>query len=222
MIQMQNSDTETTYNAWYTYQGIYAHFRSQDRNYDYLKYNGKLKFSGIPSMEKSFYKHEHNGNFSMQRKIFTDLGKRFTNKEALIFFYLSQFTNDIMYPSHFDTEVYDAYVERMNNFYLYFEQDIGKIKAFIDSYEILFNDIFIVDGINHPVIMKLSLSKTIGLETVAVLDSLLGFVDDIDSRLDDPLWNNHSFLIKKYKPFLKLEQYKEKSTEIIKDIFMKE
>ena len=39
-------------------------------------------------MEKSFVKHEQNGNYSMQRKIFQDLGNKFTNKEALIFAYM--------------------------------------------------------------------------------------------------------------------------------------
>ena len=214
-----NSALQTTYEAWYTYQGLYAHFRSVDRSYDYFKYNGKLKFSGIESMEKSFLKHENNGSFSMQRKIFQDLGKRFTNKEALIFFYLSQFTNGIMYPSHFDTDIYDEYVERMNNFYLYLEQDVDRIKRYTDKYDMFFNDLFNVDGINHPVIMKLSLSKTISLETFVVLNKMLGFIPNIDKVLNDPIWQDHSFLAKNYEPFVKIDE--EKSRKIIKDILMK-
>ena len=219
MMTMNDSSLQKTYEAWYTYQGLYAHFRSVDRNYDYFKYNGKLKFSGIASMEKSFIKHEHNGNFSMQRKIFQDLGKKFTNKEALIFFYLSQFTNNIMYPSHFDTDMYNEYTDRMNNFYLHLEQDTGKIKKYLDKYEDSFDDLFKVDGINHPVIMKLSLSKTISLETFCVLDMLLGFVSNIDKQLVDPIWNDHSNLAKNYKPFLEVDIVKSK--KIIKDILMK-
>lgn len=214
-----NSALQTTYEAWYTYQGLYAHFRSVDRSYDYFKYNGKLKFSGIESMEKSFLKHENNGSFSMQRKIFQDLGNRFTNKEALIFFYLSQFTNSIMYPSHFDTDIYDEYVERMNNFYLYLEQDVDRIKRYTDKYDMFFNDLFNVDGINHPVIMKLSLSKTISLETFVVLNKMLGFIPNIDKALNDPIWQDHSFLAKNYEPFVKIDE--EKSRKIIKDILMK-
>jgi len=219
MTTMHNSALQTTYEAWYTYQGLYAHFRSADRSYDYFKYNGKLKFSGIASMEKSFLKHENNGSFSMQRKIFQDLGNRFTNKEALIFFYLSQFTNSIMYPSHFDTDIYDEYVERMNNFYLYLEQDVDRIKRYTDKYDMFFNDLFNVDGINHPVIMKLSLSKTISLETFVVLNKMLGFIPNIDKALNDPIWQDHSFLAKNYEPFVKIDE--EKSRKIIKDILMK-
>jgi hypothetical protein len=219
MMTMNNSSLQTTYEAWYTYQGLYAHFKSADRRYDYFKYNGKLKFSGIASMEKSFIKHEHNGHFSMQRKIFQDLGNKFTNKEALIFFYLSQFTNNIMYPSLFDSDIYDEYVERMNNFYLYLEQDVDRIKRYTDKYDMFFNDLFNVDGINHPVIMKLSLSKTISLETFVVLDKMLGFISNIDKALNDPIWKDHSFLAKNYEPFVKIDE--KKSMKIIRDILIK-
>ena len=34
-------DIETTFSAWVVYQGIYAHFT---RDYDYFKFNGKIKF----------------------------------------------------------------------------------------------------------------------------------------------------------------------------------
>ena len=38
MMVMDNSQIKNTYEAWYVYQGLYAHFRSTDRNYDYFKY----------------------------------------------------------------------------------------------------------------------------------------------------------------------------------------
>ena len=218
MMVMNNSSLQTTYEAWYTYQGLYAHFRSTDRNYDYFKYHGNLKFSGIEAMEKSFLKHELNGNCSMQRKIFQDLGKRFKDKDSLIYFYLSQFTNNIMYPSHFDTDVYDEYTARMNNFYFFLEQDITCIKKYIDKFDIRFDDIFKIDGINHPAILKMSLSKTICLETFCVIDMLIGFISDIDKKLDDPIWNDHSFLARNYRPFIKVDI--DKSKKIIKDVLI--
>lgn len=219
MMVMRDSDIQKTYEAWYVYQGLYAHFRSTDRNYDYFKYHGKLKFSGIESMEKSFLKHERSGNYSMQRKLFKDLGKRFTDKDALIFFYLSQFTNNIMYASHFDTDIYDAYIDRMNNFYFHLEKDVQQIKKCIEKFEINFDEIFKVSGINHPIILKLSLSKTISLETFCVIDMLLGFISNIDKELNDPIWKDHSFLAKNYKPFLEVDTKRAK--KIIMDVLMK-
>ena len=202
-------DKESTYNAWVTYQALNAHF-TRTRDYDYFKYNGKGTWSSIDSMEKSFIKYEQNGNFSLQRKIFKDIGNTFTNKEALIYFYLSQFTNGIEYPSHFETDLYDEYIERMNNFDFTIKKDTMEIKRYLDKFEADFDDIFKVVGINHPTILKMGLSNTISLETVAVLDMILNFVSNIDKCLDDPLWSDYSTLIKNYKPFLEVDINKQK------------
>ena len=213
---MVMDDIETTFGAWVVYQGIYAHFT---RDYDYFKFNGKGNWSSIDSMQRSFSKQELNGNFSSQRKIFKDIGNEFTNKEALIYFYLSQFTNGITYPTYFDSDLYDEYIERMNNFDFTVKRDTMEIKRYLDKFEADFDDIFKVDGINHPVILKLGLSKTISLETTAVLDMILGFVDNIDRTLNDPLWSDHSVLIKNYKPFLEVDVVKQK--KIIMDVLTK-
>lgn len=206
---MVMDDKESTYNAWVTYQALNAHF-TRTRDYDYFKYNGKGTWSSIDSMEKSFIKYEQNGNFSLQRKIFKDIGNTFTNKEALIYFYLSQFTNGIEYPSHFETDLYDEYIERMNNFDFTIKKDTMEIKRYLDKFEADFDDIFKVVGINHPTILKMGLSNTISLETVAVLDMILNFVSNIDKCLDDPLWKDYSRLVKKYKPFLEVDINKQK------------
>lgn len=204
---MVMDDIETTFSAWVVYQGIYAHFT---RDYDYFKYNGKGNWNSIDSMERSFSKLEKNGSFSMQRKIFKDIGKNFTNKEALIYFYLSQFTNGIKYPTNFDSDLYDEYIERMNNFDFTIKKDMMEVKRYLDKFEAKFDDIFKVDGINHPTILKMGLSKTISLETVAVLDMILNFVSNIDKCLNDPLWSDYSILMKKYKPFLEVDINKQK------------
>jgi hypothetical protein len=217
MMVMSNNDLEITFRAWIVYQGIYAHFT---RDYDYFKYNGKLgQFNGIDSMQKSFAKLERNGNFSMQRKIFKDIGKTFDNKEALIFFYLSQFSNGIVYPSHFDTDLYDEYTDRMNNFNFHVQQDIGEILKCMKEYDKSFDEIFITNSMNHPYILKLSLSNRISLETFAVLDMILNFIPQIDRYLKDPIWQDHKKLVLNYKPFLEVDATKMR--QIIKDVLMK-
>jgi hypothetical protein len=216
MMVMSNNDLQSTFNAWIVYQGIYAHFT---REYDYFKYNGKGNWNNIDSMQRSFAKQEKNGNFSMQRKIFKDIGKTFDNKEALIFFYLSQFTNGIVYPSHFDTDLYDEYTGRMNNFNFQIQQDIGEILKCMREYEKSFDEIFITNSMNHPYILKLSLSNRISLETFAVLDMLLGFIPEVDKYLKDPIWQDHKKLVLNYKPFLEVDI--NKMRKIIKDVLMK-
>ena len=218
MTVMKYSDTEITFNAWVVYQGMNAHF-TRTKDYDYFKYNGKGNWNSIDSMEKSFTKLEKNGICSLQRKIFRDIGKTFTSKESLIFFYLSQFTNGIEYPSQFDTDLYDEYKEKMNNFNFHIQQDIGEILKCMREYKKSFDEIFITNSMNHPYILKLSLSDRISLETFVVLDMILDFIPVVDIYMKDLIWKNHKKMVLKYKPFLEVDIVKQK--KIIMDVLMK-
>ena len=218
MTVMKYSDTEITFNAWVVYQGMNAHF-TRTKDYDYFKYNGKGNWNSIDSMEKSFTKLEKNGICSLQRKIFRDIGKTFTSKESLIFFYLSQFTNGIEYPSQFDTDLYDEYKEKMNNFNFHIQQDIGEILKCMREYKKSFDEIFITNSMNHPYILKLSLSDRISLETFVVLDMILDFIPVVDIYMKDLIWKNHKKMVLKYKPFLEVDIVKQK--KIIMDVLTK-
>jgi|TARA_B110000467_G_scaffold28430_1_gene25561 hypothetical protein len=218
MMVMDDNELKVTFRAWVVYQGMNAHF-TRTSNYDYFEYNGKGNWNSIDSMEKSFTKLEKNGNFSLQRKIFKDIGKTFTSKEDLIFFYLSQFSNGIEYPSHFDSDLYDEYKERMNNFNFHIQQDIGEILKCMREYKKSFDEIFITNSMNHPYILKLSLSNRISLETFAVLDMILDFIPEVDKYLKDPIWKDRKRMVLKYKPFLEVDIVKQK--KIIMDVLMK-
>ena len=213
MTTMTNN--KKTFNAWITYQAINAHFT---RKYDYFKYNGKLNMT-YDSMERHFNKYEHNSNFSAQRTIFDNLGKTFEHKEDLIFFYLSQFTNEITYPSMFDSDLYEEYKERMNNFHFHLKRDIEEIVKYMEEYDKTFDELFQSMGINHPPIMRLGLSKTISLETFTTLDIILDFLSRMEQKLIDPASKDFIKLVRNYKPFLSISVEKEK--KIIMDVLTK-
>ena len=170
-------------------------------------------------MEKHFSKFEHNGKYSAQRSIFEDLGKQFTEREDLIFFYLSQFTNDINYPSDFDSDLYDEYKERMNNFPFHLKRDTEEIVKYMEEYCKTFDEMFVVEKVNHPPILKLGLSRTISLETFTTLDIILNFLPIMEKNLIDPASINFIKLIRNYKPFLSIGIKKEK--KIIMDVLTK-
>jgi hypothetical protein len=199
---MSEEETAQTFKAWTTYQGLYLHFTS---GYDFKKYSGKGKWNNMESMEKSFAKHETNGLYSSQRMIFKKLGSNFESKSELIFFFLSQFTAGKNYPSVFDSELFEEYKHKMNNFNQQVAYDVEEIKIYMEEYKQEFNELFVVDGINHPGIMKLILSESITLETFTVLDIILKFTNRIDLRLGDPLWQKLSKLSKDYRPFLSVD-----------------
>ena len=107
----------------------------------------------------------------------------------------------------------------MNNFDFYIQQDIEEIKKCMKEYNISFDEIFITTSMNHPFILKLSLSNRISLETFAVLDMILGFIPEIDKYLKDPIWTDHKKMVLKYKPFLEVDLQKMK--KLIKNVLMK-
>ena len=213
---MTVTSNEKTFNAWKIYHGLYLHFFN---DYDYHKYGGKGPWNNINSMEKSFSKYERNGKYSAQRSIFEDLGKQFTEREDLIFFYLSQFTNNINYPSEFDSDLYDEYKERMNNFHFHLKRDTEEIIKYMDEYCKTFDELFVAEKVNHPPILKLGLSRTISLETFTTLDIILNFLPQMEKKLIDPASKDFIKLIRNYKPFLSINVEKEK--KIIMDVLTK-
>ena len=218
MVVKQNN--KKTFNAWITYQALYAHFtNSRKGGYDYFKYNGKLNMNEA-SMEKQFAKLAgKGGGWSVHRAMFKKLGTTFENKEDLLFFYLSQFTNDITYPDRFDSDLYNEYKERMNNFHFYLKRDTEEIIKYMKEYDKTFDEMFIAEKVNHPPILKLGLSKTISLETFTTLDIILNFLPTMEKKLIDPASEDFIKLIRNYKPFLSIGIKKEK--KIIMDVLTK-
>ena len=212
---MSDKNLKSLFSAWTVYRGIYAHFIG---NYDYFKYYGKGKWNNLDSMERFFSKNETE-NFSMQRNIFRHIGKIYQSESELIFYYLSQFTSGIKYPTLFDDDIYDEYKDRMNNFDFHIQRDIEEVKKCMKEYNKSFDEIFITKSMNHPYILKLGLSKRISLETFAVLDMILNFIPQIDSYLKDPIWKDYKKLVLNYKPFLEVDITKMR--KIIMDVLMK-
>ena len=63
-----------------------------------------------------------------------------------------------------------------------------------------FNSLFEIDGINHPKIFKLYMDGTVSMETLILLDSVLGFVLGFDQKLIDPIWRDFKSKFDKYIP----------------------
>ena len=80
------------------------------------------------------------------------------------------------------------------------------------------NSLFECKSNQHPEILKKYLKKAISLETLVILDSILGYVSRFDKKLLDPVWETVSLKIKKYRPFLNIDESKYK--EILKEIVL--
>jgi hypothetical protein len=71
----------------------------------------------------------------------------------------------------------------------------------------------------HPDILKKHLQNAITIETMVILDIILGYTKRFDKKMEsDPVWETVSTKIKKYKPFLNINENKCK--QILKEIVL--
>ena len=105
---------------------------------------------------------------------------------------------------------WDGYVKNFNeDNYLNWKKRIqsltynltNEITPFADRFEELFKweD-------QHPILLKEYLGKRISIETMVILDDLVGYIKDWDDS--DIIWKDHKKMIKKYKKLLTIDTKK--------------
>ena len=123
-------------------------------------------------------------------------------KTEIIDFLVANFVSGNQWGGVFDAEANEVYAEwqiRMQKLGYTFKQDIQTLYADGDPFEV-------IDG-QHPKVLKLYLGKKISLESIAIL-AKIGIIDNIDysSLSNDFIWNDFVHLVKKYKPFVKIDK----------------
>jgi hypothetical protein len=71
-----------------------------------------------------------------------------------------------------------------------------------------FDEMFKIEGNGHPKILKEFLQKKLSLETMIILNNILGYKNQFDKKLQDPVWEFVSMKIEKYTPFLHIDSNK--------------
>ena len=186
------------YDCYTEYTALKAHFSS---NYDYHKYNGKMKSANPAAF--------NNSNLKL---FFQKLAKHRDVQGFLVANFLEDnkaWIRELAYSDKAEA-VYTEWAKRIQSLTYTFTQEINKLDE--DS----FNENFIVKNGNHPLILKLYLGKDISLETLTILVDLSGADQYLDRVLEhDPVWEEVSFKVSKYKPFLQFDR--EKIRKIILD-----
>ena len=173
--------------AYLMYCAMKAHFDKSD--YDFVKYNGKSKVS-----RDSFYKRN-------DRIFFVKLTKKYKNKQDIQDYLLANF---LIHPKgwvgKFDEDNYVNWKKKIQSLSYTFKSEIEPI---LDS------KLIAVSENTHPKLLKEYLGKRISLESMVILDSILGFSHVWDLRLeDDYTWKDVSKLMNDYKSFLKFDSTK--------------
>ena len=181
------------------YCAMKAHFSRKD--YDFLTYKGK---SRVP--RDSFFKRK-------DRVFFVKLSKKYSEEDLKNYFVANFIIEKQGYIANFNDENYEQWKEKRNNFYDIFTEEI---RPFVKD----FNPIFKVKNSEHPFLLKEYLGKRVSLETLVILDDILGFTKNWNRSLaEDYIWYDINKLMKNYKRFLTIDknQYRIQLLKLIEE-----
>ena len=173
--------------AYLMYCAMKAHFDKSD--YDFVKYNGKSKVS-----RDSFYKRN-------DRVFFVKLTRKYKSKQDIQDYLLANF---LIHPKgwvgKFDEDNFIQWQRRIQSLSYIFKSEIEPIleKGLVE-----------VSKNKHPKLLKEYLGKRVSLESMIILDSILGFSHTWNVKLEeDYAWKDVCKLMENYKSFLKFDETK--------------
>jgi hypothetical protein len=182
------------FSVYRMYLALKLHFTTD--NYDVIQQKGKVRAS-----KSAFNKRKDLFSIKKIAKTYSD--------EDVANFLVANFVSGDRWGGMFDSEAGKRFIDwkkRTESLSYLFSTDIDKILLEIEENGVKFEDIFTISKGQHPYIIKAYLRKTITIETLVILDRIIGFVDKFDKNiLDEVIWPDISRLIKKYKPFLKID-----------------
>ena len=190
------------FDAYKCYLSLKNHF-TKDK-YDYHKYCGKSR-----ATVQSFYKRK-------DRFWFEKLARNKDDKEVVEFF-VSNFITCTDPSKLWIGEMmregegrYTAWKKRTQSLSYIFKEEIENILANQDL------DSVFAGKNGHPIVLKKYLGGDISIETMVILDKILGFRNQFDKNIQDPVWETVSLRMKKYSPFLNIDVFRYK--KVLKEV----
>ena len=193
------------FDCYKIYLALKNHFTRD--SYDYHKYSGKTR-----ATVDAFYKRK-------DRFWFEKMCRRKTEKEVEDFF-VANFVScsdpqtlwigDLM--KNGDNN-YNEWKRRVQSLSYLFKEEVESHMSGNN-----FDTMFFIKGGRHPKLLKEHLQGHLSLETMLILDKILGYKNNFDKKLDDPVWKVTSTRMKKYSPFLNIDVFHYK--KILKDIIL--
>ena len=185
----------TPFEVYKTYLALKNHFTQA--NYDYHKYCGKVR-----ATLNSFYKRK-------DRFWFEKLSRQKSEKQIIDFFVSNFVTSgdpqslwigDIIRDGE---KTYNSWNNRIESLSYFFKTEVESVISIKH-----FDEIFQVHGTSHPLLLKEHLQGNLSLETMVILDRILGYKVDFDKKLKDPVWQLVSQNMNKYSSFLNIDVFK--------------
>lgn len=180
------------FEAYETYLSIKQHFTQ--KSYDFHKYNGKVNTS-VSRFESR-----------PDRAFFYKISKKYP-KDKLIDFFVANFVanpfswiGDMM--DDYSEEVYIDWKKKIESLTYYFSEECDAMLHWAEMNSYKFNDLFKINGSDHPIIVKMSLQRVLSFESFIILNRIFSFGQNFDRKMEDVIWKEFWFKICKYETFL--------------------
>lgn len=186
------------FDAYVMFLALKQHFNS---GYDYQKYRGKVRAD--PSKF----------DVKKDKYLFQKLAKR---PDPEMYIVANLIDREITWGGDLFGETaeraYTDWLKRKESLAYVFKSDLGKLDED-------FNKNFVVEDGQHPYALKLFKRKLICIETLIILDDILGFMKHWNKQINDSvIWPTIYRKCLKYRPFL--EYTKGKYLAILKEKFL--
>ncbi len=180
------------FDSYKLYNALKLHFETD--SYDAVKYNYKSNVT-----PNSFFKRK-------DKYFFAKLAKKYDKN--LKEFYISQFKNTEKYVGDMmDEEAEKNYLDYkriQESIHRVFSIDINKLDDHLCGAD--FDKLFESYDGQQPLVIKLWMQEQISLETVVILNSILGFIPRESKKISDTIiWPDTRRLIEKYTPFVNFD-----------------
>jgi hypothetical protein len=192
------NDENTGFAAFALYNALHLHFTSN--SYDYFKYNGKTNVS-----KDSFSRRKDKFHFYK-------LSRRYSLDQLREFYVANWIDSDFTWVGNVSgaegEEVYKKWQKRNQSLTYNFEQDI--IHLFETE-----NWLKVKNG-QYPYLLEESMRNNINVETLCILNDIMGFFPMWMEKISDNLiWPVYKLKCERYTPFIKYD--KEKFKMILKN-----
>lgn len=174
------------FESYKLYNALKLHFET---DYDAIKYNYKSNVSA-----QSFFKRK-------DKYFFAKIAKNY--EKDLIQYYVANFKEGVSYVGEMVNEVgetnYNKHKKIQESIHRVFSVDIN----ILCEQNVGFDKLFMSEDGQLPLVIQLWMQEEISLETVVILESMLGFVNKESKKITDTIiWPDLKRRIIKYKPFV--------------------
>ena len=190
------------FESYKLYNALKLHFETD--SYDAVKYNYKSNIT-----HNSFFKRK-------DKYFFAKLARNY--EKDLLNYYVANFKNGVSYVGDMIDESaeknYSDHKRIQESIHRVFSIDINKL----NDQEQGFDKLFESDNGQLPLVIKLWMQEEISLETIVILNSILGFVPRESKKITDTIiWPDIHRKIEKYTPFVNYS--KNKCTKLLTNAF---